>query len=109
MNLWNDTKNDRRCELIDKEIEGTILPAEQRDLEELQRQMLAYRRKFAPLPRIAKRLAGQERVMTQAERIEREEDEPVADFFEPVTFDWDNDVYEARLAVREYSADTEAS
>ena len=47
---WNDAKNDRRCELIDKEIEGTLFPAEKRDLEELQRQMLAYRRKVAPLP-----------------------------------------------------------
>ncbi len=47
---WNDAKNDRRCELIDKEIEGTLLPAEKRELEELQRQMRAYRRKVAPLP-----------------------------------------------------------
>ena len=47
---WNDAKNDRRCELIDKEIKGTLLPAEKRELEELQRQMLAYRRKVAPLP-----------------------------------------------------------
>ena len=47
---WNDAKNDRRCELIDKEIEGTLLPVEKRELEELQRQMLAYRRKIAPLP-----------------------------------------------------------
>ncbi len=46
---WNDAKNDRRCELIDKEIEGTLLPVEKRELEELQRQMLAYRRKVAPL------------------------------------------------------------
>ncbi len=47
---WNDAKNDRRCELIDKEIEGTLLPTEKRELEELQRQMLAYRCKVAPLP-----------------------------------------------------------
>ena len=47
---WTDAKNDRRCELIDKEIEGTLLPAEKRELEELQSQMLAYRRKVAPLP-----------------------------------------------------------
>ena len=47
---WNDAKNDRRCELIDKEIEGTLLPSEKREVEELQRQMLAYRRKVAPLP-----------------------------------------------------------
>lgn len=47
---WNDAKNDRRCELIDKEIEGTLSPAEIRELEELQTQMLSYRRKVAPLP-----------------------------------------------------------
>ncbi len=47
---WNDAKNDRRCDLIDKEIEGTLLPTETCELAELQRQMLAYRRKVAPLP-----------------------------------------------------------
>ena len=47
---WNDAKNDRRCDLIDKDIEGTILPAEKRELERLQGQMLAYRHKVAPLP-----------------------------------------------------------
>jgi hypothetical protein len=47
---WTDAKNDRRCELIDREIEGTILPVEKRELDELQNQMLAYRRKVAPLP-----------------------------------------------------------
>ncbi|MEA1950781.1 MAG: hypothetical protein U9N87_05320, partial [Planctomycetota bacterium] len=47
---WNDAKNERRCELIDKEIEGTLLSVEEHELEELQRQMLAYRRKVAPLP-----------------------------------------------------------
>ncbi len=48
--VWNDAKNDRRCDLIDKEIEGTLLAVEKRELETLQRQMLAYRRKVAPLP-----------------------------------------------------------
>lgn len=47
---WTDEKNDRRCELIDKEIEGTIRPFEKRELAVLQQQMLAYRRKNAPLP-----------------------------------------------------------
>ena len=47
---WNDAKNHRRCELIDKEIEGKLSPAGKHELEELQRQMLAYRRKVAPLP-----------------------------------------------------------
>ncbi|MHB8970925.1 MAG: hypothetical protein ACYC3X_01160 [Pirellulaceae bacterium] len=54
---WTDEKNERRCELIDKDIEGTILPFEKRELDELQRQMLAFRRKLAPLPlREAQRL-----------------------------------------------------
>ena len=30
-------------------------------------------------------------------------DEEVADFFEPVTFDWDEDVYIAREAARKFS------
>lgn len=47
---WTDEKNDRRCELIDKEIERTIRPFEKRELAVLQQQMLAYRRKNAPLP-----------------------------------------------------------
>ena len=63
---WNDAKNDRRCELIDKEvasfascctshttrpdIEGTLSSNEKDELAELQNQMLAYRRKVAPLP-----------------------------------------------------------
>lgn len=45
-----DTMNDRRCTLIDKEIEGSILPTEERELEKLQRRMLAHRRRVAPLP-----------------------------------------------------------
>lgn len=48
--VWNDAKNDRRCDLIDKEIEGTLFGAEKRELETLQKQMRAYRRKVAPLP-----------------------------------------------------------
>lgn len=47
---WTDEKNDRRCELIDKDIEGTIRPFERRELAVLQQQMLAFRRKNAPLP-----------------------------------------------------------
>ena len=29
-----------------------------------------------------------------------------ADFFEPVTFNWDNDIYAARMAARQYSEQT---
>jgi hypothetical protein len=47
---WSDDKNRRRCELVDKEIDGQLSAAEKRELEDLQAQMLAYRRKIAPLP-----------------------------------------------------------
>ena len=67
---WNDTKNDRRCELIDKEIEGTLLPAEKRELEELQRQMLAYRRKVAPLPLKEAQRLHQQLLKKAAEQVD---------------------------------------
>lgn len=47
---WTDAKNDRRCELVDKEIDGTLTTDERNELELLQTQMLAYRRRVAPLP-----------------------------------------------------------
>ncbi len=51
---------DRRSELIDKEIEGTLLSSEKRELEELQRQMRAERQRLHPLPiREARRLYRQ--------------------------------------------------
>lgn len=65
---WNDAKNDRRCDLIDKEIEGTLLLAEKRELEKLQRQMLAYRRKVAPLPLKEAQRLHQHLLMKAAER-----------------------------------------
>ena len=49
---WHDAKNIRRCNLIDKEINGTLSVEEERELEQLQEEMLAYRRKVAPLPKI---------------------------------------------------------
>ena len=67
---WTDEKNERRCDLIDKDIEGTILPFEKRELDELHRQMLAYRRKMTPLPlREAQRL-HQELLKKAAEQVE---------------------------------------
>jgi hypothetical protein len=47
---WTDAQNARRCDLIDKEIEGTITPDEVRELHALQEAMLRYRRRVAPLP-----------------------------------------------------------
>jgi hypothetical protein len=47
---WSDDKNDRRCELIDKDIQGAITDAERSELESLTYQFREYRRRRAPLP-----------------------------------------------------------
>ena len=47
---WTEEKNQRRCHLVDKEIDGTISGVEKAELDHLQAEMLAYRRKVAPLP-----------------------------------------------------------
>jgi hypothetical protein len=52
---WTDAKNERRCDLIDKEIDGTLTPAEAVELHRLQQEMLRYRHKVAPLPIAAAR------------------------------------------------------
>lgn len=52
---WTDTKNERRCDLIDKEIDGTLTPAEAVELHGLQQEMLRYRHRVAPLPLAAAR------------------------------------------------------
>ncbi len=47
---WTEEKNQRRCDLVDKEIEEALTPEEAVELEQLQKEMLAYRREVAPLP-----------------------------------------------------------
>jgi hypothetical protein len=47
---WTDAKNHRRAELVDKEIDGTLTPAESAELADLQRQMIRYVDRVAPLP-----------------------------------------------------------
>jgi hypothetical protein len=47
---WTEEKNNRRCDLIDREIDGTLTPAEVVELHCLQNEMLQYRRRVAPLP-----------------------------------------------------------
>ena len=47
---WTDGKNDRRCQLIDKNIDAMLTPIEEKELEDLQDQMLRYRHRVAPLP-----------------------------------------------------------
>lgn len=49
MNEWTDAKNSRRCDLVDKEVEGTISDTERIELESLQAEMLTYRQQVAPL------------------------------------------------------------
>ncbi len=47
---WTDAKNNRRCDLIDKEIDGTLASGEQDELDGLQGEMLRWRNKLAPRP-----------------------------------------------------------
>jgi hypothetical protein len=48
---WNDAKNERRCDLIDREFNGPALTAaEMVELAGLQEEMLRYRQRVAPLP-----------------------------------------------------------
>ena len=47
---WTEAKNERRCDLIEKEIDGVLTPAEAVELQGLQKAMLKYRNKVAPLP-----------------------------------------------------------
>jgi hypothetical protein len=47
---WTDSKNHRRAELVDREIAGTLTPAEAVELAELQRKMMRYVDRVAPLP-----------------------------------------------------------
>jgi hypothetical protein len=47
---WNDEKNQRRWKLVDKQIAQTLTVDEAVELEDLQRQLLAYRQRVAPLP-----------------------------------------------------------
>ena len=57
---WSDAKNERRCELIDKDIQGTLGLEERRELESLTQQLRVYRRTVAPIP-----LAGAVRLHRQ--------------------------------------------
>jgi hypothetical protein len=47
---WNETLNARRVELVKRQVYGKLTPDETVELEQLQEQMLAYRRRVAPLP-----------------------------------------------------------
>jgi len=47
---WTTAENHRRCDLIDKEIQGTITETERRDLERLQRRFHEHLDRVAPPP-----------------------------------------------------------
>jgi hypothetical protein len=47
---WSPELNERRIELIDKDIQGTITTEERVELVDLQRKAVAYRDRVAPLP-----------------------------------------------------------
>ena len=47
---WTEAKNERRCDLVDKEIDSILTPAEALELQVLQKAMLKYRNTIAPLP-----------------------------------------------------------
>lgn len=47
---WTDEKNDRRCDLIDKEIDGSLTAVERLELTELEEELLDYRDHLAPIP-----------------------------------------------------------
>ena len=49
-NEWTSAKNQRRCDLIDREIDGQLTPDERVELEELQQELRRYVNKVAPLP-----------------------------------------------------------
>jgi hypothetical protein len=48
--VWTEEKNTRRCELIDKDIQGPLADAERSELELLTRALRFHRRKVSPLP-----------------------------------------------------------
>ena len=47
---WTDSKNARRCLLVDRDIDGTLTAAERRELKALQAELSRYRQLVAPLP-----------------------------------------------------------
>ncbi len=47
---WTEEKNQRRADLVDKDIDGTLSPEEKIQLDTLQKKMQAYVRRVAPLP-----------------------------------------------------------
>jgi hypothetical protein len=66
---WTEEKNSRRCDLIDREIDGTLTAAEAQELKQLQAELLRYRQKVAPLPIDAARKLHQELLVKAAQAL----------------------------------------
>lgn len=57
---WTEARNTRRCDLIDREIDGTLTGEEAVELNRLQHEMQRYLRRVAPLPLADTRLLYQD-------------------------------------------------
>jgi hypothetical protein len=68
---WTQQKNTRRCELIDREIDGVLTPEEVVELRQLQDEMLRYQNKVSPWPIQAARKLHQELLKKAAKAGER--------------------------------------
>jgi hypothetical protein len=67
---WTEAKNQRRCPLIDKEIDGCLTGQEALELEGLQRQLHRHLRTLAPLPLNDARQLHQE-LLAKAEALRK--------------------------------------
>jgi hypothetical protein len=47
---WTESLNKRRCDLVDKEIDGRLTPEESMELANLEQQMDCHLRSVTPLP-----------------------------------------------------------
>ncbi len=65
---WSDELNERRIELIDKDIQGNITTEERVELAELQRRAITYRDRVAPLPIEGARRLHQQLLETKRRR-----------------------------------------
>ena len=50
MTLWNEIKNKRRIDLINKEVDETLTESEEKELVGLQKEFLEWRNSKYPLP-----------------------------------------------------------
>jgi hypothetical protein len=70
---WTEEKNERRCLLIDRDIDGAISPAEAIELRQLQDEMLRYQNRVAPWPIVVARKLHRE-LLKKAAKAQRGSD-----------------------------------